>query len=559
MNGVPGTNYITYNDTRRKYIIQKRENQTPIYCGAYPTLINALMKRDEYQAHHWDKEYIIQDQEKIRSKKNRKIYKEGDNPLPQYITYHKKRNHYVIQRNTDKLTYYGSYKTREEAEKALQEYESNNWDYKPTSKIYGPHLPKYITYDKTHNKFIIQQYKNYKLIHYGSYHTLDEAIKEKQAFEEHGWSPEYLEQVKNKRIEEKNNQPDRHIRKIGNKYRIVKTNVYYGTYNTKEEARQYRDKFKSHNWDKTYADTVIRKNKQKQKQTKTDHPHRYIYRSKNSYFIQKDHVYYCTLKTLKEAIRVRNELETHDWDINYALKLRKTKQKKPAQNIEKLGKKQYRITRRGTHYGTYTTLKEAIQIRNQLKTHKWSDEYIAQHPEIEKETPHPHKKINTKPTRYIYPSHGKYSISKNGKHYGTYTTIEEAIQVRDKYESKGWIKPERKRKRPAKYIDKLGENQYKLTRRGTYYGTFKTLEEAIQAREYFESRNWDTTIGYKKHGPHLPKYITYDKKRKYFVIHRYNNYKLECWGSYHTLKEAVEERDLLIKCGWDYETLCDLY
>ena len=103
------------------------------------------------------------------------------------------------------------------------------------------------------------------------------------------------------------------------------------------------------------------------------------------------------------------------------------------------------------------------------------------------------------------------NISKNGgsfqvmfmfkgkkEYFGIYNTIEEAIVVRDKIASdldnwKSYL-PTKPKDKPNRYITKNG-NGFQIQKRinGSlkYFGTYKTLEEAIEVRDKLESNNWE--------------------------------------------------------------------
>jgi hypothetical protein len=101
--------------------------------------------------------------------------------------------------------------------------------------------------------------------------------------------------------------------------------------------------------------------------------------------------------------------------------------------------------------------------------------------------------------KHIYRQFHKYKIRQNNKVLGSFNTEEEARKAHAKLLHDGVIQ-EKKRGRP---ISK-GINRYiSFTKNGTYriqkcvdgvkcyFGTFKTLENAQQERDYLESIDWD--------------------------------------------------------------------
>lgn len=88
----------------------------------------------------------------------------------------------------------------------------------------------------------------------------------------------------------------------------------------------------------------------------------------------------------------------------------------------------------------------------------------------------------------------------NGKRetFGAYKTIEEATVIRDKIANDldNWriYLPIKAKDKPTRYISKHGNGfQLQKTINGTnrYFGTYKTLEEAIAARDELEANNWE--------------------------------------------------------------------
>ena len=143
-----------------------------------------------------------------------------------------------------------------------------------------------------------------------------------------------------------------------------------------------------------------------------------------------------------------------------------------------------------------------------------------------------------------------------------------------------------------KYITK-NNNSYRLDRKinekTRRSGSFKTLNDAIVARQYLIDHNWEYPHGrniYKYNDTYyLFKYvnsfvlefkssnidevhnfikenkdITYIQKRKNkYIILKTKNRKKEWFGSYETLKEAIQFRNKVIQHNWDYTYFKELY
>lgn len=92
-----------------------------------------------------------------------------------------------------------------------------------------------------------------------------------------------------------------------------------------------------------------------------------------------------------------------------------------------------------------------------------------------------------------------------------------------------------------------------------YFGTFNTLKEAHEYRNFLIKQNWE--LKYKKRTSrkyNLPKYIYQKPGKNTFIIQKTVNYQQVHFGTYHSLEEAVHERDFYQSIDWDFDLL-DLY
>lgn len=88
-----------------------------------------------------------------------------------------------------------------------------------------------------------------------------------------------------------------------------------------------------------------------------------------------------------------------------------------------------------------------------------------------------------------------------------------------------------------------------------YYGIFHSLKEAEKYRDYCVDHDWQV---YKKRLiRNLPKFISLTPNGSY-VIRKTISGETKYFGSLHSLEDAVEERDKLIKCNWDYDLLVEM-
>jgi len=96
---------------------------------------------------------------------------------------------------------------------------------------------------------------------------------------------------------------------------------------------------------------------------------------------------------------------------------------------------------------------------------------------------------------------GKYRVSKydptmrKNKYYGEYDTLEEAVKVRDEKEKQGFPDPGRKRRpyrqdNEMRYIHKNKHGKYIITKNRQHYGTWNTLQDAVDERDWLIENNW---------------------------------------------------------------------
>ena len=111
-----------------------------------------------------------------------------------------------------------------------------------------------------------------------------------------------------------------------------------------------------------------------------------------------------------------------------------------------------------------------------------------------------------------------------------------------------------------KYIEKTKEGYIRVRKsingKNYNFGSYKSLEEAIGARDYFESKGWENCLDERLKYSTKPKYWTITRTGKYIPQKRVNGeivYGCTC----NSLEEVENEVKLLEKCGWDYDALCE--
>ncbi|WP_455645450.1 hypothetical protein [Methanosphaera sp.] len=157
-------------------------------------------------------------------------------------------------------------------------------------------------------------------------------------------------------------------------------------------------------------------------------------------------------------------------------------------------------------------------------------------------------------------------------YFGSFNTLEEAITERDHLIKHNWDKEYSKyyqqqeesiHRNPKKYIHYDGWN-YKIYKnvRGKlrYFGGYTTLEEAITMRNYFIDNEWDTSlVQYKrKHHPQNPISKNIQHVHGKYILSKYIDGQQQHIGTYDTLEEAVRERTFWEEINWDIDKI-DLY
>lgn len=110
-----------------------------------------------------------------------------------------------------------------------------------------------------------------------------------------------------------------------------------------------------------------------------------------------------------------------------------------------------------------------------------------------------------------------------------------------------------------RYIRKSGNN-YRIDKcinhKKVYFGAYSSLEDAINARDYFEAKGWENCLNERLDYSNKPTYITGNEKRGY-EIRKVLGGKLVHFGTLRDLKWAEEEVELYKQCEWDLDAICE--
>ena len=88
------------------------------------------------------------------------------------------------------------------------------------------------------------------------------------------------------------------------------------------------------------------------------------------------------------------------------------------------------------------------------------------------------------------------------------------------------------------------------------FGSYPTLEEAIERRDYCIANNWSMDLIPKNPLRFINFIIRKDGKIKYNIKHKENGSTVN-YGLFDTIHEAMHERDLLEECDWDSDVICE--
>ena len=147
-------------------------------------------------------------------------------------------------------------------------------------------------------------------------------------------------------------------------------------------------------------------------------------------------------------------------------------------------------------------------------------------------------------------------IDGHKKYFGFGRTLIEALMITDIVSENNWTTSISKLN-PHRYIHKSKNGSYMITRKikgkTRYYGHFLQLEEAIEFRDFLESKGWSTNYRFCRN-PDAGIYL--NNCGSYEVFH-YHNGKNEYYGSYHSFEEAKRVKELCKKFNGNWDLICE--
>ena len=239
------------------------------------------------------------------------------------------------------------------------------------------HIYKYL------NGYYVRKEINNKLYALPVVHDLEEAKKNHDECKNTGWSLEYYEQKKKEKPRGDYYTGEKYITKINNKYSVKKTinGKTYSTpvFNTIEEAKEIRAKWKAHGWGLEYYNK-IKKECGYTYFNRNTLPHYYI-KHNGKYDVKKrlngKTVHFGRYDTEEEAKERVEFLKKHNWDEQYI-----QKRIYPTTYIYKTLSNNYTVTKylngKKETFGTFKDLQDAINERNHCIECDWDWELICQ-------------------------------------------------------------------------------------------------------------------------------------------------------------------------------------
>jgi len=264
-------------------------------------------------------------------------------------------------------------------------------------------------------------------------------------------------------------------------------------------------------------------------------------------------------------------------------------EKQHGRNIYKNNNGKYFIEKRKnnvrTHYGTYDTFQEAVEARDELIRNGWvKDENLI----LEEKTKRYYVNVHNDKTHY--------NIAKGNKFYGCTSTLEEALWYRDICREHNWqydkkpfemdlktnnpyiengldypvpkrliMLPKAPKLKGCIHIPSPQSNQVKLGKE--HYGSYPTFEMAYYVKQELNKCGWDKGQ-LDRIVDDYPVWYTWLMNFWKFIISdgdawlvsltpRNTGYDTLERIRFRKVEDALWERDLLVKYGFDEELVCE--
>lgn len=374
-------------------------------------------------------------------------------------------------------------------------------------------------------KFSVDRIFNDKQYNFGIFDTYDEALDKLDYLEEEGW-PISKDVVEKGKVLDGLGLSLTNIEEIDDKFVVFKfikgEKVIFGEFDSIEEAKQIRNNLIDNAWESTEPNTRSKYGK-------------YILKSNNGKFIVRrtyggKHHTFGYFKTLDEAIKCREDLVSTNWgDLNISLQMR------PGKYISYNGI-MYTVQRMVDGsinvYGFFKELDDAIKQRDWLIENNWSK-----------------SEVPDDSRRHIHKRGGEYLIYKRSsgdiEYFGTFSTFEEAKQMRNKLVENDWVLDnslEAEKISDFVYFD--GEFYFikkEIEGMDRIYGVYKNRKQAISDEKELIRYDWDGPYAIPtKEYPYGENIVPFDY---IFIIEDIVDGNKKEIGTYYSFKDAVIARN----------------
>lgn len=396
------------------------------------------------------------------------------------------------------------------------------------------------------NKFHVKKKIDDECITFGTFDTLDDAIKLRDELEEYGW-PYKRKKPELEKIEQ-------YIFKEKGKYFISKKiknyEIIFGKFSSLDNAISFKHKLLENAWNLNF-------NSPKPKYAK------YIRKDRNTYYIYRTIdgkiIHYGSFKYLDEAIISRDKLIDNNWnmgDDSILTNLGIFELDGLYHNIAKVGRNYLVFDWVGSKCIFYTLLPNldlSVKVRNKLLD---SDDINNDYEFLE----------NYVDTKYIVKlSNSFYRISKsiNGKvcNFGHYDSLEEAINVRDELMKYNWDVSKVSINKPVSRKDYFyNKNIHKFNDRFAVvkridgelkgFGIFDTVEDAIKHRDYLEKNNWNIIEDFTDEEKFDEYIFLNNNDNKYYLKNEIDG-DIKIFGVFDEPLSAISARLDCIKANWN--------
>ena len=332
-------------EIKGKYNVHRTIKGKDIDFGTFDTLEEAIAHRNKLEDDGWPVPIVrsTNSEDSIEH-----IKKSSDN---QYIVF-------KVINNKEKT--FGPYNSLNEAKIAKRNLLSNGWesDLEFSRAKYG----KYIRKDG--NNFKITKQINGEFHYFGSYSSLEEAIKNRDELVDNNWGEFHI--LKDNSL--------KYIVYNGKNFQVQKSIkgklITFGRYEELNDAIIARNKFVSETWTNIPTNNKVKRNTN-------------IYTTNKGFEVCKridgEFKIFKTFDKLEDAIKFRDALKKNNWDIKKVISKKKVNKPSFSEDLINFDGEYYvieRLTHEGIRvYGVFKNKNLAIKFRDKILNEGWPKYY----------------------------------------------------------------------------------------------------------------------------------------------------------------------------------------